>query len=65
MKIPPFIMEERAQAYNDVAKIEEGINELCSKKEIEKYPNYWIVFCRTLKTGLDIIEAIAMEELKK
>jgi len=58
------ILTKRAEAYRDATRVDAIINELLVLHPMEKEPEYWMTYCRTVKSGLDMIEATAMEHVK-
>jgi len=55
---------QRHTAYDEARKFDQQIGELMQKYPVESNVYFWITFCRTVSSGLDIINTICMESLK-
>ena len=49
--------------YDEARQIDEKISDLIEMFPIEKSPKEWMLFCRTVKSTLDIIDNSAKEKL--
>lgn len=54
----------RADAYADAEKFDRELNHLLEQHPVEENPEYWLTLSRTIKSGLDIVETIAVETLR-